>query len=412
MTSQLQRRLKRLDHSNCPLTISSQPCGPGELYCLKCRMPKRPALGMVDYQLRNELSGCLKALCETCEQPINRNARLADLPAIMPEIAIQFTGRQSSISGRAELPSNCDLKRDWETMAKHNAANERIKREYFQYLKEAKGRDEKSLDVVAKALRRFESSTRFRDYKLFHKEQTVAFKRQLAEQKNEQTSKLLSKVTIGTTMRALHSFFEWLAGQPGYKSKLNYSDADYFSISEKDLRIGRAKREQPVPSMEQMHHVIDNMPTANDIEKRNRAMVALILLTGVRDGALVSLKLKHISIAERRLDQDAREVKTKFAKTFSTWFFPVGGITLEIITEWVRHLREDLLFGDDDPLFPKTKMKIGNRGYEANGLDRECWSTAGPVRKIFKQAFEAAGLTYFKPHSVRKTLARFGQQIC
>lgn len=297
-------------------------------------------------------------------------------------------------------------------MPKHNAANERIKREYFQYLKEAKGRDEKSLDVVAKAIHRFETSTRFRDFKLFHKEQAVAFKRQLAEQLNEQTGKLLSKATIGTTMRVLQNFFEWLAGQAGYKSKLNYSDADYFSISEKDLRISRAKREQPVPSIEQMHHVIASMPAATDIEKRNRAIVALMLLTAVRDGALVSLKLKHINIAEQRLDQDAREVKTKFAKTFSTWFFPVGGDALEVVSDWVNHLRKDLLFADDDPLFPMTKMVVRNKGFEAAGLERECWSTAQPVRNIFKEAFETADLPYFRPHGVRKTLARFGQQVC
>lgn len=296
-------------------------------------------------------------------------------------------------------------------MANHNAANERIKREYFQYLKEAKGRDEKSLDVVAKAIHRFESSTRFRDFKLFHKEQAVAFKRHLAEQLNEQTGKPLSKATIGTTMRALHNFLEWLAGQPGYKSRLSYSDADYFSISDKDLRISRAKREQPVPSMKQMHHVIATMPAKTDIEQRNRAVVALILLTGVRDGALVSLKLKHINIAERRLDQDAREVNTKFAKTFQTWFFPVGGDALAIVTAWVLYLREELLFGDDDPLFPKTKVGIGDNGFEVQGLDKHCWSKAGPVRKIFREAFENANISYHSPHSVRSTLARFGQTL-
>lgn len=91
---------------------AKRPCGPGELYCFKCRVPKRPALGMVDYCPKNELSGCLKALCETCERPINRNARLSDLPINMPGITIRFEERQSSISGRADLPSNCDLERD------------------------------------------------------------------------------------------------------------------------------------------------------------------------------------------------------------------------------------------------------------------------------------------------------------
>jgi len=296
-------------------------------------------------------------------------------------------------------------------MAKHNAANERIKREYFLYLKEAKGRDEKSLDVVAKAINRFEVSTKFRDFKLFNKAQAMAFKSRLVEQINEQTGKPLSKATIASTMRALQKFFEWLAGQPHYKSKLNYSDSHYFSVSEKDLRISRATREQPVPSMEQMHHVISSMPAASDIEERNRAIVALILLTGVRDGALVSLKLKHIDIAEQRLDQDAREVQTKFSKTFQTWFFPVGGDAAEIIADWVGHLREDLLFGDDDPLFPQTRVKVGSNGFEASGLDRKCWSNAGPVRAIFRKAFEAAGLKYHSPHSVRKTLARLGQKL-
>lgn len=44
-------------------------------------------------------------------------------------------------------------------MARHNAANERIKREYFDFLREAKGRDESTIDRAAMALARFENST-------------------------------------------------------------------------------------------------------------------------------------------------------------------------------------------------------------------------------------------------------------
>lgn len=77
-------------------------------------------------------------------------------------------------------------------------------------------------------------------------------------------------------------------------------------------------------------------------------------LTGIispqRDGALASLKLKHVDPVQRRLDQDAREVKTKFSKTFSTWFFPVQSDALRIFREWVGHLHGDLLWCDDDPL--------------------------------------------------------------
>jgi hypothetical protein len=62
------------------------------------------------------------------------------------------------------------------------------------------------------------------------------------------------------------------------------------------------------------------MPAATEIEKRDRAVIALTLLTGARDGALASLKLKHIDLAQQRLIQDACDVKTKFSKSFPSWF--------------------------------------------------------------------------------------------
>ena len=47
-------------------------------------------------------------------------------------------------------------------MMRANAANERTKREYFRYLKEALGRDEATTDAVVKSLARFEDSARKR----------------------------------------------------------------------------------------------------------------------------------------------------------------------------------------------------------------------------------------------------------
>ena len=43
------------------------------------------------------------------------------------------------------------------------------------------GRDEATIDGVAKSLARFEESTRGKDFKRFHREQAVAFKAQLGE---------------------------------------------------------------------------------------------------------------------------------------------------------------------------------------------------------------------------------------
>ena len=42
-------------------------------------------------------------------------------------------------------------------MTNHNAANERMKRQYFAYLADAQGHSEETIDAVAKAIDRFET---------------------------------------------------------------------------------------------------------------------------------------------------------------------------------------------------------------------------------------------------------------
>lgn len=298
-------------------------------------------------------------------------------------------------------------------MTKHNPENERIKRKYFGYLKEAKRHSEPTVDAAAKALSRFEEYNRYRDFKAFHFEQAVGFKRHLAAQIGQRSGEKLSKATLHATLTQLKQFFFWLAGQPGYKARLQYSDADYFNLSEKDARIATAQRERKAPTLEQVRRAIETMLSGSDIERRNRALVAFTLLTGARDSAIASMKLKHVDVLEGCVYQDAREVKTKFSKTFTTYFFPVGDGIQEIVSEWVRFLREEKLWSNDDPLFPATRIVVGQtHQFEVAGLERAHWSNAEPIRKVFREAFEGAGLPYFHPHSIRKTLARLGQQLC
>jgi len=155
------------------------------------------------------------------------------------------------------------------------------------------------------------------------------------------------------------------------------------------------------------------MPTGTEIERRNRALIAFTLLTGARDSAIASMKLKHVDLIATRVNQDAREVKTKFSKTFETFFFPVGDDIRSIVADWVTYLREEKLWGNDEPLFPTTRIALGPaRQFEASGLEREHWSTASPIRTIFREAFENAGLSYFNPHSFRNTLVQLGLKIC
>lgn len=295
----------------------------------------------------------------------------------------------------------------------HLPSNERIKRQYFAYLKEAKRHSEATVDSVAKSLSRFEADTKFKDFRAFHYEQAIAFKRRLAEQINGTTGEKLSKATLHATLSNLQRFFHWLAGQPGFKSRFQYSDADYFNLSDKETRVATARREKPVPTLEQVKHAIAVMPAATDLDLRNRALLAFALLTGARDSAIASIKLKHVNLVAASVYQDARDVRTKNSKTFTTFFFPVGAEVVGIVTDWVTHLQDVKLWGSDDPLFPATLISNGaDRQYQAVGLKREHWKSAAPIRRIFADAFAAAGLPYFNPHSLRSTLVRLGEIVC
>jgi integrase len=296
-------------------------------------------------------------------------------------------------------------------MTKYNAENERVKRDYITHLRLAKGKQEATIDGVLKAIDRFERSTGFRSFKSFHIEQAKAFRTKLLDQPSARGQAHLSAATMTSTLRNLKAFFGWLAERPGYKSRISFADAEYFTPTAAHARIAGAKRESRVPTLEQFQAVIEQMPSETLVHCRDRAIVAFLLLSGARDGSIPTFKIKHVDLTSRTVFHDARDVKTKGAKTFTSVLFPVGDLFLEVFTNYVERLKVDLLFGPDDPLFPAPRMgHDAECGFAVLGLSRNHWRNGSPIRRIVRSAFEAAGFDYPNPHKVRKTLARLGEQ--
>lgn len=295
---------------------------------------------------------------------------------------------------------------------KTNAQNERVKRRYLAHIREVRQLDEKTVDAVAGALERFEIYTRRREFREHRPEQAVAFKRHLAEQRNARTGDRLSKSTILATLTALRHFFEWLSGQRGYRSRLNRDDADYFKASLKDVAVATAPRQKRVPTLEEIAMAVGAAPSSSSVELRDQALLAFTIVTGARDDATASFQIKHLDLARRVLLQDGKVVRTKFAKTFVSWFFPVGHGFEDILARWKAHL-EELGYGPSDPLFPATKIGVDADGnFTAVGLDRKGWASADPVRAAFRAAFERVGLPYSNPHLFRDTLMGLGYRLC
>jgi site-specific recombinase XerC len=140
------------------------------------------------------------------------------------------------------------------TKPNHCPFNERIKRRYFLRLKETRGYSVATVDGVAAAISRFESFTGYKDFKKFHLEQVRAFKRHLLEQaKAVRSGQGLSAATISSTLRSLKVFVEWLGDQPGYRSKITYCDADYFTPPAQQERIAAGRMERPGTAFPDSH---------------------------------------------------------------------------------------------------------------------------------------------------------------
>lgn len=300
-------------------------------------------------------------------------------------------------------------------MKKHHPKNERIKHDYLGWLREADGLSDASVNQAAAALAEFERSTRHKDFALFHREQAMAFKRQLQDHRNAETGKPLATATIHARLMAVKKFFKFLIGRSGYR-RMIASDFEYFNLTAGEARIATAPRaaSRPVPSLAMIRRVIEQMPEGTDIEKRDRALIAFAIVSGARDNAIASFRLKHVDAAGRTVVHEPREgVRTKFSKSYQTAFFPVGDDLFAIVAAWTAHLRERLLFSPGDPLFPATAMGLDAAGsFAPMGLERRFWSNAEPIRRVFRQAFTAAGLPYHNPHSFRSTLGALGQTLC
>ena len=135
----------------------------------------------------------------------------------------------------------------------------------------------------------------------------------------------------------------------------------------------------------------------------------LLCLTGVRVGALTSLRVKYVELAEKSVTQNLREVATKFGKSLHTFFAKGFPKAEAAITAWMAYLEDEALFSPDDPLFPATAIAPQfNTGFAADGFERRAWKTSEPVRKIVNGAFAAAGLPGFGPRAFRHRLARHG----
>lgn len=93
-------------------TKNKRPCQPGEIYCVRCRAPKRPAGDMAEYQPITASLGNLSGICPDCEGMIFRRVSLTKLAQTQGKLEVTFAEARRQVS-ESDCPSvNRDFKQE------------------------------------------------------------------------------------------------------------------------------------------------------------------------------------------------------------------------------------------------------------------------------------------------------------
>ena len=293
-----------------------------------------------------------------------------------------------------------------------NEMNERLKRRFMEYRKHARQLSEKTLDKEIAALERFDLWNGRKDFARFHIDWAIGFRAHL-EQARTSAGRPLGKSTMRSILATLREFVLWLSQQEGFRRRIRAADADYFNLSRRDEAEARAAPPRQAPSVKQAKRALALMPASTPREMRDKAVFALLCLTGIRVAALASLRLKHVDLEEKSVRQNPREVATKFGSSIDTFFGKGFEEAEAALAAWIAHLDDVALFGPDDPVFSAMEIAATSRsGFAADGLKRSPWKSTEPIRKIVNEAFAAANLPAFGPHAFRHMHARHAAKTC
>ncbi len=291
---------------------------------------------------------------------------------------------------------------------KTNVKNELIKRKFFRRLQEAEGLADSTIDCINRAIVLFEDFTKNADYAKLNPDKAIAFKKWLEKQS-------LSVSTRHGHLRSLVKFFAWLSGEPGYKSKISLDTVAYLKLSRKDEQIANQYTMHDFPAVEYVRKIADSIEINNEIDLRDRAMIAFAVLSGIRIKALATLTLGCFNEETLLINQNPRQgVETKFAKHILTTLFVFDKKLLEYVIEWVKHLRSKG-FGSQAPLFPRAKAEHGENSLTfttAQEVVPIFWKSTGRIRDVFKRRAEEANLPYFSPHTFRSTAIDSALKSC
>lgn len=296
---------------------------------------------------------------------------------------------------------------------KNNVKNEKIKRRFFRFMKEAEGYSETTINSIEKAIWLYEDYTKHEDYGKFNSSKAIGFKNSLLGRKHK--GKPVSSRTVYHYLRYLTKFFVWLSGQPGYKSKIQADNISYLSLDKKKVREILSPKPVKFPTLEYVMELTKSFKINTEIDQRDRALIAFLLLSGMRHGAIISLPLGCFDRDNFEIKQDhGKGVNTKFGKSFNSTLFRFNDDLLNYVIDWAKYLEKRKLFNSANPLFPRNKIEQipGGLAFTSRDVEPEFWRATNRLNEILKNRAKQADLEYYRPHSFRHAAVHLALKNC
>jgi len=291
--------------------------------------------------------------------------------------------------------------------------NEKIKRKYLKWLREAEGLSEATITGVERAVGLYEEYSQDQDFASFSQKKAVGFKLWLQERSRGGAT--VSITTVYNQIRYVKAFFTWLAGQPGYKSRIGLDAVSYLTLERKKVREATAAKPVKFPSLEYVRQLTDSIKPSTEVARRDRALIAFLLVSGMRDQAVASLPLGCFDREALVVHQDPkRGVSTKFSKSIRTLLFNFDGKLTQYVVSWAEYLETVRLFSPADPLFPRSRVEQRDGGltFTVTGVEPVFWKSTNSIRKILRERAIVAGLECFNPHAFRHAAVHIAMKFC
>lgn len=286
-----------------------------------------------------------------------------------------------------------------------NANNERMKYNYRICLARVDKRDTKTWMQAIRHITEFEKFTGYKD-----------FQKTSPSMINDYINRMIQKGTslsfADHNVKALQKFYQWLSIQKGYRGKIDPNLARYFQLSANQRKIARAPSYRESYDIDDVKRTIANMPDKSITERRNKAIVSLQALCGLRISELRTIKVKNF-IYDKDSGRyfvyvDPKDMSVKFAKNRYAFVMPFEPEWLDNVLRWRDELKQ-LGWGDKDPLFPIIPNQFNQLNILEPNIQKIEIKGNNAILKVFRDAFHRVGLPYYPPHTFRHMIARWAE---